>query len=145
MSNEIRLAIVVSRFNEPVTQRLREGALQRCHEHGIPSDHIKVCEVAGAVEIPLLAQQLAKQGRYGAIIALGAVIRGETTHYDYVCQQVSYGCQRVSLDHEIPLVFGILTTENLEQALARTGGAKGHKGAEAVDTALEMIQLLHHL
>jgi 6,7-dimethyl-8-ribityllumazine synthase len=94
------------------------------------------------VEIPLVAQSLAKTGRFAAIICLGAVIRGETGHYDYVCGQVSDGCQRVALDNDLPIIFGVLTTDNEEQALDRVGGRHGHKGREAADTAVTMISLL---
>ncbi|MCH9644257.1 MAG: 6,7-dimethyl-8-ribityllumazine synthase [Gammaproteobacteria bacterium] len=145
MSSAIRLAIIVSRFNEPITSKLLEGALKQCQKLKIPEQQVKVCEVPGAVEIPLIAQRLACQGHYDAIICLGAVIRGETTHYDYVCQQVSQGCQKVSLEQDLPVIFGILTTENADQAYDRVGGAKGHKGEEAVDAALEMVELLHSL
>lgn len=145
MDKDIKLAIIVSRFNETITDKLRSGALERCQEKGIPTQNVVLYEVAGAVEIPLVAQQLAKKNSCDAIIALGAVIRGETTHYDYVCQQVSQGCQQVSLSYELPVIFGVLTTENVEQALARVGGNKGHKGKDAVDTAIEMVQLLRHL
>ena len=97
---------------------------------------------AGAIEIPLIVQHLAKTQKYEAIIALGAVVRGETTHYDYVCQQVSMGCQQVALDNHLPVIFGILTTENEQQALDRVGGQHGHKGYDAVNSAFAMIQLL---
>src|SRR5262249_4934638 len=98
--------------------------------------------VPGAIEIPIMVQRLAKTTRYEAIIALGAVIRGETTHYDYVCQQVSYGCQRLALDYNLPVIFGVLTTDTEEQALDRVGGQHGHKGRDAVDTAIEMVKVL---
>ena len=102
-------------------------------------------QVPGAIEIPLVAKLLAESNRYKAIIALGAVIRGETSHYDYVCDQVSQGCQKVMLDFNIPVIFGVLTTENEEQALARVGGVHGHKGIDAADAALEMIQVVEEL
>jgi len=135
------IAIIVSRFNSEITQRLSEGALARFKELKPELAAPPVYWVPGAVEIPLIAERLAGSGQYAAIICLGAVIRGETTHYDYVCQQVSYGCQRVALDHKLPVIFGVLTTEDEEQALARTGGAHGHKGRDAVDAAFEMIEL----
>ncbi|MFU8797442.1 MAG: 6,7-dimethyl-8-ribityllumazine synthase [Gammaproteobacteria bacterium] len=137
----IRIAIVVSRFNEEITNLLLEGALQRLKELNIEEEFIKVIKVPGAVEIPLIAQRLAREGIYEAIICLGAVIRGETTHYDYVCEQVSMGCQQVALANDIPIIFGILTTENEAQAMARVGGAHGHKGRDAADAAMEMIEI----
>lgn len=138
----VKMAVVVSTFNHTVTDRMCEGTLFRLEERGVGSEHVDVFRVPGAVEIPLLAQQLAKLNRYNAIIALGAVIRGETSHYDYVCEQVSQGCQRVSLDYELPVIFGVLTTENAEQAWDRLGGQHGHKGYDAADCALHMIDLL---
>lgn len=134
-------AIVVSRFNETITAKLKSGAVQRLHELGFTEHQVHVVEVPGAVEIPYAAQVLAKTRRYDAIICLGAVIRGETSHYDYVCDQVSQGCQRVMLDQGLPVIFGVLTTENEAQAEARVGGAHGHKGRDAVDCAIEMINL----
>lgn len=136
------VAIVTSRFNEHVTQKLFAGAHERLLEHGYSEEQITSVTVPGAVEIPITAQHLAMTERYAAIICLGAVIRGETGHYDYVCEQVSQGCQRVALDHGIPVIFGVLTTENDEQALERCGGRHGHKGREAADGAVEMISLL---
>jgi 6,7-dimethyl-8-ribityllumazine synthase len=137
-----RIAIVVSRFNEPVTKRLLEGAENRLRELHIPENNVDIKWVPGAVEIPLIAQQFAMQNKFDAIICLGAVIRGETSHYDYVCQQVSDGCLQVGLKYNIPVIFGVLTTENGEQAFDRVGGAHGHKGREAVDGALEMINVM---
>lgn len=138
-----RIALIVSRFNPEVTEKLLEGALERMRELSL--DNETVVWVPGAVEIPLIAQHLARSNHYHAIIALGAVIRGETTHYDYVCQQVSDGCQKVALENHIPVIFGVLTTEDEEQAQARVGGAHGHKGREAVDAAYQMIGLLGQL
>ncbi len=142
---EYRFAIIVSEFNNIVTDKLLEGAKRRCKEQAIDEKQLTIVSVPGAVEIPLTAQALAKTQRYSSIICLGAVIRGETSHYDYVCQQVSYGCQRVSLDYELPVIFSILTTENLEQALDRVGGAHGHKGEEAIDTAIAMVKSLKQI
>ena len=138
----MKLAIVISRFNEPVTTKLYDGAIKRCRELSIEIDKASdVVWVPGAVEIPLIAQRFAKTKHYDAIICLGAVIRGETSHYDYVCSQVSYGCQRIALDFDLPVIFGVLTTENAEQAFARAGGAHSHKGIESVDAAAEMVRL----
>jgi 6,7-dimethyl-8-ribityllumazine synthase len=133
-----KFAIIVSRFNEEITEGLLHGAQERFAELNISEDALTIIKVPGAVEIPLIAKLLAKQNKYQAIICLGAVIRGETSHYDYVCEQISQGCQRVMLDHEVPVIFGVLTTENEEQAKDRIGGKHGHKGKEAVDAAIEM-------
>lgn len=138
----MHIAIVVSRFNQFITQRLWEGTVARLTEKGVSMDQIATFWVPGAVEIPLIAQRLADTEQYDAIIALGAVIRGETSHYHCVCEQVSQGCQRVALDNDIPVIFGVLTTEDESQALARCGGEQGHKGQDAADAVLEMIKLL---
>lgn len=143
--DHISVAIVVSQFNEEVTSKLLAGAVSRLQACGIKDEDIKVYEVPGAVEIPLLAKCLAKSAKYDAIICLGAVIQGETDHYDYVCQQVSYGCQKVMLECELPIVFGVLTTQTLAQALARSGGSEGNKGTDSADTALAMITLLQKI
>lgn len=136
------IAIIVSQFNHEITAALLAGAMQRLNDSGFNEQDITLVEVPGAVEIPLIAQRLARKKQYAAIIALGAVIRGETTHYDYVCQQVSDGCQRVTLEFEVPVVFGVLTTENEDQAWDRLGGKHGHKGVDAVDCALAMHSIL---
>lgn len=136
------IAIVVSRFNQEITERLLQGAVARLKELEIAENELHVAWVPGAIELPLIAQQFAKQENCEAVICLGAVIRGETDHYDYVCQQVSYGCQRVALDYDVPVIFGVLTTENAEQAWERSGGAQGHKGREAAEAAIEMIALM---
>lgn len=139
---QIQLAIIVSEFNQPVTSKLLEGALSEAEAHGLTDAQIKVVKVPGAVEIPLVAQVLAKKNQYDAIIAFGAVIRGETSHYDYVCDQASQGCQRVMLDHELPVIFGVLTCENLEQAFDRLGGKRGHVGKSSLVSALDMINVM---
>ncbi|MDF1759810.1 MAG: 6,7-dimethyl-8-ribityllumazine synthase [Coxiellaceae bacterium] len=138
----VSLAIVYSRFNTEVTDMLLQGAQARLKELGFDVDEVPVYQVPGAVEIPLVAKKLAKSNRYDAVICLGAIIRGETTHYDYVCDQVSQGCQQVMMEFELPVIFGVLTTENKAQALDRCGGAHGHKGCDAVDAAVEMVALL---
>lgn len=132
------IAVIVSTFNQPITDALKIGALERLLELGFLNDDIILIEVPGAVEIPFVANRLAKQNQVKAIIALGAVIRGETSHYDYVCDQVSQGCQKVMLDYDIPVIFGVLTTDNEEQAWDRLGGKHGHKGKDAVDCAVIM-------
>ena len=139
------IAIVVSRFNRAITQELLQGALKRLAAINFPTQEITVVEVPGAIEIPLVTKHLAKQKRHQVIIALGAVVRGETSHYDYVCQQVSDGCQRVALEFEIPVIFKILTTENDAQAWDRLGGKHGHAGTDAVDCAVTMFNILQAL
>lgn len=141
------VALVVSRFNEKVTQLLCDGALNRLHELAFSDEQITIVEVPGAVEIPITAQRLAKTDLYEAIICLGAVIRGETNHYDYVCQQVSHGCQHVALEQNMPIIFGVLTTENEAQALARASGTQGERNAgfDAVNAAVEMVRVLREI
>lgn len=140
-----RPGIIISRFNEDVTSRLLDGALTRCRELGIDENLLQVIWVPGAVEIPLVAETLAESGKFDAVVCLGAVIRGETGHYDHVCNQVSYGCQKVALQYDVPVIFGVLTTDTDEQALARAGGAHGNKGAEAIDAAMEMVVIRRRL
>jgi len=144
-NKKIKIAVITSFFNPEITQKLKWGALMRLEECGISHDQLTIVDVPGAVEIPLIAQQCAKKNIYHAIICLGAVIRGETSHYDYVCDQVSRGCQQVMLQYDIPIIFGVLTTDNDEQALDRVGGLHGHKGRDAADAALEMIALMDSL
>jgi len=139
------VAIITSRFHEEITEVLYSGAAERLQELEFSKDHIDDFWVPGAVEIPLVAQRLAQTNRYQAIIALGAVIQGDTRHYDYVCQQVSQGCQRVALDHNIPVIFGVLTTDNIMQARERVGGNAGHKGIEAVDAMIELMTTLNNI
>ncbi len=139
------VGIVVARFNPEVTSRLLEGALGRLKELGFNDDKITVVHVPGAVEIPLIAKKLIEGARFRAILALGAVIRGETSHFDYVCLMASNGCQQLSLESGTPVVFGVLTTENEAQAMERSGGSMGNKGADAVDTAMEIVALLRVL
>lgn len=138
-------AIIVSEFNENITNKLLDGAKNRLIERGVSELEIHVHKVPGAVEIPLIAQLLAKKKFYSAIICLGAVIRGDTDHYDYVCDQVSRGCQKVMLDHNVPVIFGVLTTNTEEQALDRVGGKEGHKGIYSADAALHMATLVNSL
>ena len=140
-----KFAIVVSQFNHEITEKLLQGAIERLVEVGVCQDDILTVRVPGAVEIPFTAQLVAKANQHDVIICLGAVIRGDTSHYDYVCEQVSQGCQRVMLDYEIPVIFGILTTDSEEQALERVGGSHGHKGRDAADTALSMLEVVASL
>ena len=129
------IAIVVSRFNHDITEKLLTGAVERLQELGFAKDQITAAWVPGAVEIPLAAQRMARTDNYEAIICLGAVIYGETRHFDFVCKQVSEGCQQVALAQDIPVIFGVLTTQNREQANDRVGGKKGHMGRESANAA----------
>ena len=133
-----KIGVVTSRYNEPITEELEAGARAQLKEYGLPDDKVIFTSVPGAYEIPLAAKYLIDSG-CEAIITLGCVIRGETTHYDYVCNSVERGCTQLQLKYEMPVVFGVLTTENKEQALRRAGGGKGHKGVEAVDVMMEML------
>jgi len=138
----MRVAIVASQFNEKFVTLLLEGTQQRLRELQVPDIAVTVIRVPGAVEIPIAAQRLARTEKYAVIIALGMVLRGETSHYDHVCNQVSEGCQRVALDYNLPVILGVLMTENEEQALARLGGVHGHKGYESADAAVAMVNVL---
>jgi 6,7-dimethyl-8-ribityllumazine synthase len=142
MPSRFTVAIVVSRYHSDITQKLLQGALSRLEELQFDSEQITTVWVPGAVEIPITAQRLARSEKYDVIICLGAVIYGETRHFDYVCQQVSQGCQQVALMHDIPVIFGVLTTDNLQQAHDRVGGSKGHMGRDCVDTAYDLISVL---
>ena len=138
----LRIAIVVSRFNRSVTEALLDGALEGLREHGVADDAIDVLRVPGAFEITVAAEQCAASGRYGALICLGAVVRGETPHFEFIAREVSRGINDVACRHRIPVAFGVLTTDTMEQALARSGAGHGNKGFEAALTALEMAALL---
>lgn len=139
------IALVVSKFNSTITSELKKGAKERLIMRGILIEDLYEVEVPGAIEIPLVTLKLAATKKFKAIIVLGAVIRGETDHYDYVCQMVSAGCNKVSLDFEIPIIFGILTTDSEDQAYDRIGGKHGHKGVDAADCAIEMVQILKNI
>lgn len=134
-------AIVVSRFNDFITSKLLDGALDCLYRHGVKDEDLSLVRVPGAFEIPLAAQKLAQSGKYDGVICLGAVIRGATTHYDYVCNEVSKGIAKVSLDTNIPVGFGIVTTENIEQAVERAGTKSGNKGYDTAMSVLEMADL----
>lgn len=140
-----KIGLVASRYNEELSRLLCEGAVERLKELKFQDYQITIAWVPSIVEVPLAAQTLVNTERYEAVICLGVVIKGETNFYDALCQQVSMGCQRVSLDHGIPLVFGILTTQTEEQARARIGGQHGHKGREVVDHALEIVSVMRSL
>ena len=124
----MKVGIVVARFNEFITNKLLGGAVDGLTRHGVADDNITTAWVPGAFEIPLIAEKMAKSGKYDAVICLGAVIRGATSHYDYVCNEVSKGVAQVSLQSEIPVLFGVVTTENIEQAIERAGTKAGNKG-----------------
>lgn len=141
----LRIAIVVSRFNQTITEQLLEGALESLRRCGIDEERILVARVPGSFEIPLAAQKIAERGDIDAIVCLGAVIRGETPHFDYICASATSGVEQVALRTGIPLSNGILTTENVEQALNRSGLKYGNKGAEAAQGAVEMANLLRRL
>jgi 6,7-dimethyl-8-ribityllumazine synthase len=139
----MHIAVVAGRFNDHVTKPLLDGALETLHAVGL--DAVPVHWVPGAFEIPLVAQRLAASGRYDALVCLGAVIRGDTPHFDFVARECAAGIARVTLDTGVPVVFGVLTTDDLDQALARAGGSVGNKGEESARTAVEMVDLLRRL
>jgi len=140
-----RFAIVVSRFNDFISSRLVEGAMDALKRHGADEEQISVVKVPGAFEIPLVAKKLAESGRYDALICLGAGIRGGTPHFDYVAAEVSKGIASVSLESKIPVTFGVLTTDNLEQSIERAGSKSGNKGYEAAVAAMELANLFKEL
>lgn len=144
-AQNLRFGIVLGRFNNFISGKLLEGALDALKRHGVTDEGIEVVWVPGAFEIPLIAKKMAKSKKYDAIICLGAVIRGGTPHFDYVCNEVSKGIASVSLETEVPIAFGILTTENIEQAIERAGTKHGNKGYEAAVTAIEMVNLVETL
>lgn len=136
-----KFCIVLSRFNDFIGSKLLDGAVDELKRHGVSDDNIDIVKVPGAFEIPLTAQKFAQTGRYGAIIALGAVIKGATAHFDYVSAEVSKGVSQVSLQTNVPVIFGVLTTDNIEQAIERAGTKAGNKGADAAKSAIEMVNL----
>ena len=142
---DANFAIVVSRFNDLITSRLVDGARETITRHGGNAEKIDVVEVPGAFEIPLAAQKLASSGKYAAVICVGAVIQGSTTHHEYINSQVAAGIMSVSRETGIPVTFGVITCESMEQALDRAGGKVGNKGAEAALAAIEMVNLLKKL
>lgn len=145
VSQNIRVGIVASRFNEFIVSKLLSGCEDGLRRHGVREEDISVAWVPGAFEIPLAAQAMAKSGRYDAVITLGAVIRGATSHYDYVCAEVSKGVASVSLHTGVPVLFGVLTTDTIEQAVERAGTKAGNKGAECAQGAIEMVNLLRSM
>lgn len=138
----LKFGIVIGRFNEFIGSKLLAGALDALKRHGIEEGNVEIAWVPGAFEIPLAAKKMAKSGKYNGVICLGAVIRGSTPHFDYVSSEVSKGIASVSLDTELPVIFGVLTTDTIEQAIERAGTKAGNKGFEAAVTAIEMANLL---
>lgn len=141
----MKVGIIASRFNEIIVNKLLGGAVDGLVRHGVDEDNITAAWVPGAFEIPVIAAKMADSGKYDAIICVGAVIRGDTTHYDYVCNEVSKGIASVGLKSKIPVLFGILTTENIEQAIARAGSKAGNKGYDCALSAIEMVNLMKQL
>jgi 6,7-dimethyl-8-ribityllumazine synthase len=144
-AQDLRFACVAARFNEFVVEPLLQGAVDTLRRHGVAAESIDVVRVPGAFEIPLAVRKLAVSGRYDALIALGAVIRGDTPHFDYVAGECASGLARVTLETGLPVAFGVLTTDTVEQATERAGGKDGNKGADAALTAIEMANLLRLL
>ena len=145
VATELKFGIVAARFNEFITSKLLDGALDGLKRHDVCEEDIHVAWVPGAFEIPLIASKMAKSGKYDAVICLGAVIRGSTSHYDYVCNEVSKGIAAVSLESGVPVMFGVLTTENIEQAIERAGTKAGNKGYDCAVGAIEMVNLIRQL
>ncbi len=144
-ANDIKIGIVNARFNEFITGKLLTGALDGLHRRGVTDDNIDVAWVPGAFEIPLIAKKMAASGKYDAVIALGAVIRGPTSHYEAVVNEVSKGIAATSLESGVPVMFGVLTTENIEQAIERAGSKAGNKGSECAEGAIEMVNLIRQI
>lgn len=140
-----KVGIVVGRFNEFISSKLLDGALDGLKRHDVDEKDIEIAWVPGSFEIPLTAQKMANTGKYDGIICLGAVIRGETPHFDYVSNEVSKGVAKVGLDTEIPIIFGVLTTDTIEQAISRAGTKSGNKGFEAAQTLVEMVNLFENI
>ena len=145
VSENIRVGVVCARFNDFIVSRLLAGCEDTLLRHGVREEDIAVAWVPGAFEIPLIASKMAKSGKYDDVIALGAVIRGSTSHYDYVCSEVSKGVAQVALNSDIPVMFGVLTTDTIEQAVERAGTKAGNKGSECAQGAIEMVNLIREL
>ena len=145
VSKKMKVGIICARFNEFIVSKLLGGALDGLKRHGVEEDDIEIAWVPGAFEIPLIASKMAKSKKYDAVICLGAVIRGSTTHYDYVCSEVSKGIAHVTLESDIPVMFGVLTTENIEQAIERAGTKAGNKGYDCALSAVEMVNLINEI
>lgn len=145
VAGEEKFCIIISRFNDFIGSKLLSGAVDELKRHGVNPENIDIVKVPGAFEIPLLALKCAKTGKYNAIITLGAIIKGATAHFDYVSAELSKGIAQVSLQTETPVIFGVLTTENIEQAIERAGTKAGNKGSEAAKAAIEMANLIANL
>lgn len=145
VSQDIRVGIVAARFNEFIVSKLLSGCEDVLVRHGVREEDIAVAWVPGAFEIPLIASKMAKSGKYDAVIALGAVIRGSTNHYDYVCSEVSKGVANVALASDVPVMFGVLTTDTIEQAIERAGTKAGNKGYDCALSAVEMVNLIREI
>ena len=145
VSEGMKVGIVAARFNEFIVSKLVAGAQDALVRHDVKEEDIDLAWVPGAFEIPLIASKMAKSGKYDAVIALGAVIRGSTTHYDYVCSEVSKGIANVSLNSDIPVMFGVITTENIEQAIERAGTKAGNKGYDCALGAIEIVNLIRNI
>ncbi|MCD8117063.1 MAG: 6,7-dimethyl-8-ribityllumazine synthase [Oscillospiraceae bacterium] len=141
-NNDIRVGVVASRFNEFIVSKLVSGCEDGLLRHGVQGENIDLAWVPGAFEIPLIASKMAQSGKYDAVIALGAVIRGSTSHYDVVCSEVSKGIANVALNSGVPVLFGVLTTDTIEQAIERAGSKAGNKGSECAQSAIEMVNLI---
>ena len=137
-----KFCIIISRFNDFIGSKLLSGAIDELKRHGVSDENIDIVKVPGAFEIPLTALKFAKTGKYNSIITLGAIIKGATAHFDYVSAELSKGIAQVSMQTEVPVIFGVLTTDNIEQAIERAGTKAGHKGADAAKSAIEMANLL---
>lgn len=145
VAKDVKIGIVAARFNEFITSKLLSGAVDGLTRHDVKEEQIDVAWVPGAFEIPLIAQTMAQSGKYDAVICLGAVIRGATTHYDYVCAEVSKGIAQISMQTGVPVMFGVLTTDTIEQAIERAGSKAGNKGFDCAAGAIEMINLLRRI
>lgn len=145
VSTGIRIGIVAARFNEFITSKLLSGAMDGLLRHDVKEEDVDVAWVPGAFEIPLIASKMVESGKYDAVICLGAVIRGSTSHYDYVCNEVSKGIASVSLKSGVPVMFGVLTTDNIEQAIERAGTKAGNKGYDCALSAIEMVNLIRSI
>ena len=145
VAKSMKVAIVAARFNEFITSKLIGGAMDGLSRHGVQENDVHLAWVPGAFEIPLIASKLAASGKYDAVICLGAVIRGSTSHYDYVCAEVSKGIAQVSLQSQVPVLFGVLTTDTIEQAIERAGTKAGNKGYDCALSAVEMVNLIREV
>ena len=145
VAEKIKVGIVAARFNQFIVSKLLEGALDGLIRHDVSENDIKVAYVPGAFEIPLIAARMARSGKFDAVICLGAVIRGATSHYDYVCNEVSKGIAAITLETGVPVMFGVLTTENIEQAIERAGSKAGNKGYDCELGAIEMVNLIREM